>query len=89
MAFELERIKSDLEKISGRGKAVDTDYLYKIAKLSFENSENHPAILRNLTHFQTLVGDYERASKLKDTKFHAMPVIFEAPKPYTSYTLSI
>ena len=89
MAFELERIKSDLEKISGRGKAVDTDYLYKIAKLSFENSENHPAILRNLTHFQTLVADYERASKLKETKFHAIPVIFEAPKPYTSYTLSI
>lgn len=88
MTFEIERTRSLLADIKTFGKAVNTNYLFQLAQLSSDNSENHPAVIRNLTHFQTLLSDYLRACKMKDTKFHAMPVIFETPKPYTAYTIS-
>lgn len=88
MAFELAKTKVLLDDIKTFGKAINTNYLLQLAQLSSDNSENHPAVIRNLTHFQTLLGDYLRACKMKDTKFHAMPVVFETPKPYTAYTIS-
>jgi hypothetical protein len=85
MTFNADTVSQQLTSLEGKGKAIDAKKLSDVALFIEERKSENPLIIRNLNHFATLLNDYERASKLKEMKFHNMPVIFEPPQSDDAY----